>query len=153
MKLSPHFDLAEFVSEKDPVQPSADVLHNLEKLCEDVLEPLRAALGRSIKITSGYRSAKYNASIGGAKGSMHTTGMACDIAVGDVIEQIKVAAVASRLPGCGGIGLYESKGIVHVDIRNRVGNKPTYWFQDAKGRYVGLPAGIRSGIKVAGGKV
>jgi hypothetical protein len=102
---------------------------------------------------SGYRSAKYNAAIGGAKGSMHCTGMAADIAVGSVAEQIKVAAVASRLAGCGGIGLYETKGIVHVDIRNRIGNKPTYWFQDAKDRYVGLPADVRSGIKQAGGKV
>ena len=153
MKLSPHFYLHEFQSEWDFVEPSEDVVHNLERLCNEVLEPLREAIGKPIKITSGYRSAKYNLAIGGAKGSMHTTGMAADIAIGGVIDQAKLAAIASRIPACGGIGLYEEKGIIHVDIRNRVGNKPTYWFQDAKGRYVGLPAGLRQMIKQAGGKV
>jgi len=153
MKLSPHFDLSEFVSSKDPVAPNEDALDNLERLCAEVLEPLREAIGKPLKISSGYRSIKHNRAIGGADGSMHTTGMACDIAIGSVIDQAKLAAIASRIPACGAIGLYESKGILHVDIRRRVGNKPTYWFQDAKGRYIGLPAGLRQMIKQAGGKV
>ena len=37
--------------------------------------------GKQYVITSGYRSPKYNASVGGAKSSVHMTGKAIDISV------------------------------------------------------------------------
>ena len=150
--LSAHFRLHEFLSHDDPEQPSGTAVRYLEQLCEKVLEPLRAHLNRAIIITSGFRSPAHNAKIGGAENSLHTTGMAADIAVGSIPEQIKVAAFLSKIPQVGGIGLYEAKGIIHVDIRPHVG-KPAMWLEKANGKYVPLPLALRARIKLAGGKV
>ena len=152
-KLSLHFDLSEFVRNDKEDQGVPDgVLHHLMELCVNVLEPLRAKLGKPIQITSGYRSPAHNAAIGGAKNSLHTTGMAADIAVGAIPDQIKVAAILSKIPAVGGIGLYEAKGIVHVDIRPHAG-APTMWLEKANGQYVPLPIILRTRIRLAGGKV
>jgi hypothetical protein len=78
--------------------------------------------------------------------------MAADIAVGSIPEQIKVAAFLSKIPEVGGIGLYEAKGIIHVDIRPHVG-APAMWLEKANGKYVPLPLTLRARIKLAGGKV
>lgn len=150
-KLSENFSFNEFVNEDDPERPSGTALLYLVDLCEKVLEPLRKHLGKPIKITSGYRSPAHNARIGGAKNSLHTTGMAADVAVGGIPEQIKVAAFLSKLPDVGGIGLYESKGIVHVDIRPHVG-APAMWLEKSNGQYVPLPIILRTKIRLAGGK-
>jgi uncharacterized protein YcbK (DUF882 family) len=151
-KLSDNFKLSEFMSGGDPEQPSAQAVRYLTQLCKEVLEPLRAFMGKPIQITSGFRSPAHNARIGGAKNSLHTTGMAADIAVGGIPDQIKVAAFLSKLDDVGGIGLYETKGIIHVDIRPHVG-KPAMWLEKANGKYVPLPLALRARIKLAGGKV
>jgi len=52
---------------------------NLIELCENVLQPLRDALGVSIYISSGYRSSALNKAIGGSKTSQHCKGEAADI--------------------------------------------------------------------------
>ena len=52
---------------------------NLEKLVDKVLDPLRAAYGRPIIVTSGYRSRELNSAVGGAATSQHRTGEAADI--------------------------------------------------------------------------
>lgn len=151
-KLSDNFKLSEFMSDGDPEQPSVQAVRYLTQLCKEVLEPLRAFMGKPVQITSGFRSPAHNARIGGAKNSLHTTGMAADIAVGGIPDQIKVAAFLSKLDDVGGIGLYETKGIVHVDIRPHVG-KPAMWLEKANGQYVPLPIILRTRIKLAGGKV
>lgn len=152
-KLSEHFDLSEFVRNDREDEGVPDVvLHHLMELCVNVLEPLRAKLGKPIEVTSGYRSPAHNARIGGAKNSLHTTGMAADLAVGDIAEQVKVAAILSKIPAVGGIGLYEVKGIVHVDIRPHAG-RPTTWLEKANGQYVPLPILLKTRINLAGGKV
>ena len=37
--------------------PTAEAIHNLTKLVENVLDPLREKYGKPIRISSGYRSA------------------------------------------------------------------------------------------------
>lgn len=151
-QLSEHFKLSEFLAPGDPVDPTPEVVANLKRLCEEVLEPMRKKLGRPIRITSGYRSPAYNASIGGARGSQHTLGTAADLALGGDTACLVGAAVASTLHACGGIGLYPGRGFIHVDIRPRVGRKATWWAQ-IDGKYGPLTERLRSGIKAAGGKV
>lgn len=51
----------------------------LEQLVERVLDPLREAYGKPIKVTSGYRCAAVNKAVGGSPGSHHKRGMAADI--------------------------------------------------------------------------
>ena len=57
------------------------IIENLYFLCKDVLQPLRTAIGRPIKITSGYRCAELNKVInnGSKRVSDHMFGFAADI--------------------------------------------------------------------------
>lgn len=87
MNLSKNFSLAELIEAgsarrlglDDQFHPSDEIIVNLTKLCCNVLQPLRDALGHSIQITSGYRSPKVNKAVGGSKTSQHLTGEAADI--------------------------------------------------------------------------
>lgn len=53
----------------------------LRDLVTHVLDPLRDAAGRAVKVTSAYRSGEVNDAAGGAEGSQHTRGEAADIKV------------------------------------------------------------------------
>ena len=85
MKLSNNFSLSEFIesdtAERDFIDnnPTAEHLHNMVALCENVLQPLRDRLGVSIRINSGYRSKDLNTALRGSKTSEHCFGMAADI--------------------------------------------------------------------------
>ena len=46
--------------------PTAEAIHNLTKLVENVLDPLREKYGKPIRVSSGYRSAILNRSVNGA---------------------------------------------------------------------------------------
>lgn len=83
MKLSKHFTLAELTgtSTKLPNKPPEDVIENLRRLCEHVLEPVRTHFDRPVIIHSGYRSPAVNAAIGGSKTSQHMKGEAADFHV------------------------------------------------------------------------
>ena len=59
--------------------PSETVVANLRNLVKNVLDPLREAWGAPIVVTSGYRSSKLNATVGGARNSAHLYGYAADI--------------------------------------------------------------------------
>ena len=60
--------------------PDADVQANLLILAQG-LERIRKLLGKPLIISSGYRSPKVNAGIGGAPNSYHTKGLAVDFTV------------------------------------------------------------------------
>lgn len=90
MKLSPHFTLAEFLRSDYAARrgidmtPPADVLRNLERLANEVLEAIRADVCTACKrdvpliITSGYRPHALNAQVGGSLNSDHLYGRAAD---------------------------------------------------------------------------
>ena len=88
-----------------------------------LLQCIREHFGAKVHITSGYRTAAYNATLPGAsKNSQHIQGRAADIQVQDT-DPLAVAAYAeSLMPGWGGVGRYpvkagRAKGWVHVDTR------------------------------------
>lgn len=62
--------------------PTEEAKANLAKLVENILDPLREAYGKPIKINSGYRGPALNAKVGGAKTSQHCSGQAADISIG-----------------------------------------------------------------------
>ena len=64
-------------------EPSKQALVNLESLVLNILDPLRAAWGGAIKVTSGYRSAALNKAVGGSTTSAHRYGYAADIVPAD----------------------------------------------------------------------
>lgn len=59
--------------------PSKEVIDNLIKLIEAVLDPLREWYGSVIYVNSGYRCEALNKAVGGSKTSSHMTGCAADI--------------------------------------------------------------------------
>ncbi len=73
LQLSANFLVREFAS-----QDGADtVLIDLDLVKQ--LQSIRDKLGVPITVTSGYRTAAHNASVGGEPGSLHTLGRAADI--------------------------------------------------------------------------
>jgi hypothetical protein len=87
MYLSPNFTVAEMTVSQEAVRrgilnnPTQEHISNLQKLCNDILEPLRARIGRPIVVTSGFRSPAVNQFVGGSKTSDHMKGCAADILV------------------------------------------------------------------------
>lgn len=134
MKLTPHFNLDEFLSEDDPYRPNEMQLANIKRLAR-VLEQFRAMVQQPIRITSGFRSPAYNRKVGGAPASPHTLGLAVDIATEN---QLKWASLASGIPSIGGIGLYPGRGFIHLDIRMRGKDKLIKTWQQVDGKYVSL---------------
>lgn len=119
-QITPHFSLAEMASHDtvdDGQDTPGDVYHNLTDLCQHLLEPLRAEVGPMV-VLSGYRSVAHNEAVGGAPGSKHIYGLAADIEADDE-AQIRIAAAATHMARCGGIGIYPGQGLVHLDIRPR----------------------------------
>ena len=115
-KLSANFTVAEFACKdgSDPVFVDSSLAALLQKI--------RDHFGRPVVITSGYRTAAHNKSVGGAKSSQHLLGRAADIQVAGVSVEDVAAYAESLLPGWGGVGRYPVKagrtqGWVHVDTR------------------------------------
>ena len=85
MRLSAHFTLEEFTRSDTAERlhidntPTEEHVAHLRELVQSILGPLRKAWGSAITISSGYRSPKLNAKIGGAKRSAHATGYAADL--------------------------------------------------------------------------
>ena len=54
-------------------------LNNIIALINNVLDPLREAYGKPIRVTSGYRCEELNKAVGGSNTSDHMKGCAADI--------------------------------------------------------------------------
>lgn len=85
MNLSKNFTLKEMTMSTTAIrfgidnEPSLDVVVNLMKLANNVLQPLRDHMKQSIRVNSGYRSEELNKKVGGSKTSQHRKGEAADI--------------------------------------------------------------------------
>ena len=114
-KLSTNFTVKEFAC-KDG---SDEILISQELV--QVLQKIRTKFKKPVAINSGYRTSTYNRKIGGAYKSMHTQGLAADIAVKGV-DPLAVAMYASKLLGKTGgveVGSYNegTGGYIHIDVR------------------------------------
>lgn len=80
-----YFELDEFLrsdtAERRGIDntPTFEIVDHLGELVEKFLDPLRAALGNPIVVTSGYRCPALNRAVGGAQASVHMKGYAADI--------------------------------------------------------------------------
>ena len=80
-----------------------------------LLKRVKRHYGRDVIVTSGYRSAKRNRRVGGARGSRHTTCEAADIQVPGV-SKWELAKYLRKMRGRGGVGTYCHTKSVHIDI-------------------------------------
>lgn len=87
VQLSQNFSLAEMVKSETALRhgldntPGEAEIENLRLLCEHVLQPLRDAYQRGIKVNSGFRAPDVNAAVGGSRTSDHCKGQAADIEI------------------------------------------------------------------------
>ncbi len=147
-QISPHFYLEEFscndgtpypVDQLDEDHPGQDWGEARLGLLVDTLEVIREALGKPLRVLSGYRTLAYDTRLwersqaqgGGANdkappaASQHPKGRAADICTGSLTaaqlrDLIGALYRAGRLPHLGGLGVYPS--FVHVDVRPRKGS-------------------------------
>jgi len=73
------------------------------------------SMGRPITLNSAYRTPEYNASVGGAKKSLHVQRMAIDVQWPSASQQIRVDMIQRAVDaGFTGIGCYDN--FMHLDI-------------------------------------
>lgn len=108
-KLSSNFKVREFACTdgSDPIFIDTELVA--------VLQKIRAHFGKSVTITSAYRTPTKNKACGGQTYSQHLYGKAADIKVKGVTPA-KVAAYADKLlKNTGGVGKYQT--FTHIDTR------------------------------------
>ena len=87
MQLSDNFSLNEFTKSDTAVRKGIDNtpndvhLENMKALCENVLQKVRSHFGKSVRITSGYRSPELCNAIGSSSISQHAKGQAADFEI------------------------------------------------------------------------
>lgn len=110
IKLSNNFSVSEFAC-----NDGSDLILIDDKLVT-ILQRIRNWANAPVRISSAYRTAKYNKAVGGASNSYHTKGQAADIIVTGK-SPAEVAKFAEAI-GVTGIGLYTYNKFVHVDTRS-----------------------------------
>lgn len=88
-----------------------------------ILENIREALNRPVKINSGCRCQYHNHAVGGVPNSAHTRGTAVDIAAYGGKDRYIIVETAA-LAGAHGIGV--APGFIHVDMDNTL-PRPALW--------------------------
>jgi len=84
MKLSKNFALSEITHSNTAKrlgidnEPTETHLQNMQHLVDNLLQPLRDAVG-PIRVSSGYRNPALNRAIGGSRSSQHCKGEALDL--------------------------------------------------------------------------
>ena len=159
MQLSKHFQLKEFTKSQIAARngfknlPSAGDIKNLENLCYEILEPVRAKFDKPVTITSGYRSLETNRKLGSSDSSQHTKGQAVDFEIAGVTN-IEIAYWLTNNVDFDQCILEFYKpddgqaGWIHVSYNEKGSNRKQILTFDGKRYENGLPE-----MKWQGGKV
>lgn len=78
--------------------PTADVVANMQRLIDVVLDPARRRLGKPIFVNSGYRCPVLNKAVGGVERSYHLHGRAADLTTGTVEGNRDLWKILQSLP-------------------------------------------------------
>lgn len=108
-ELTRNFRVKEFACSdgSDPIFIDSDLVA--------VLQKIRDHFGKSVKITSAYRTPAKNKAVGGQAYSQHLYGRAADIKVKGIAPKTVAAYAETLLKNKGGIGTYAT--FTHVDVR------------------------------------
>ena len=150
MRLSKHFTLEEMTRSMVAARrgidntPGAGEIKNLENVCYEILEPVRAHFDKPDTKTSGYRSAALCEAIGSKKTSQHAKGQAVDFEIAGV-PNIKIAYWLSNNVDFDQLILeFYNKddpagGWVHVSYNEKGANRKQVLTYDGKTYENGLP--------------
>ena len=127
MNLTRNFTLEELVKSETALRkdmdntPDEGSVRNLKALAENVLQPVRDAFGKGVKVNSGYRHPDVNAAVGSSRTSDHCKGMAADIEIPGVANHELAAWIEQNLKFTQVILEFYTKGIpdsgwVHVSF-------------------------------------
>lgn len=136
MRLSEHFTLQEFDCHSGAVVPP-ELVPNVQRLVDEVLEPLRAKWCGPLVVISGYRAPLYNLRIGGAPKSAHMEAMAADVrplhveVVPQLAADVEEMIQGGLLPSLGGFGKY--RGSIHLDVRKPMDGHLRRWLGSGMG--------------------
>ncbi len=101
MQLTANFSLAELTvtGRNMPNVPNEAEVASLRSLAEYILQPLRDALGKPVRVNSAFRSEAVNRAVGGTATSQHRLGQAADVHVpGMTSTEVAKKIVALGLP-------------------------------------------------------
>ena len=125
--------------------PTTEARANLVTLVNTLLDPLREAWGKPLRVTSGYRGFRLNSAVGGSKTSAHCYGYAADIVpVGESITDFKAFVLdwlkTSRVKYDQYIDEKNARGSewVHLAIRNRQGEQRKQRLKMRGGKYYAI---------------
>lgn len=108
-KLTQNFRVKEFACTdgSDPIFIDSELV--------TVLQNIRTHFGKSVTITSAYRTPGKNKAVGGTTYSQHLYGKAADIKVKGITPKTVAEYAEKLLPKKGGIGIYST--FTHIDVR------------------------------------
>lgn len=87
MKLSENFSLDELTKSQTALRlgidntPHEEAIHNLQEVCDNILEPVRYEFEIPFSPSSGFRCLELNRAIGSSDNSQHVSGEAVDFEV------------------------------------------------------------------------
>lgn len=143
--LSPHFTLGELIMSQTALRhgmdntPPAALLDNLRRLAA-TLELVRAAVGRPVVVSSGYRNPVLNRLIGSSPASAHVRGLAADLVVpGMAVRAVCAAIVAAQVPFD---QLIDETGWTHIGLADGAPRAQLLTARFTPGRPTGYTAGI-----------
>ena len=150
MQLSKHFKLKEFTKSQIAARnginntPHSGDVKNLENLCYEILEPVRAKFDKPVIINSGFRCLEVNRLLGSSDSSQHTKGQADDFEIAGVAN-IQVAYWVEANCDFDQLILEFYKpddgqaGWVHVSYNEKSANRKQVLTFDGKSYSNGLP--------------
>ena len=103
MRLSQNFTLAELIksqtAERKSINnnPNEDNIENLQRLCNEILQPVRNYYGKVVSVSSGFRSPDLCEAIGSSKTSQHASGQAADFEIYGVSNKKLADYIADNL--------------------------------------------------------
>ncbi len=88
----------------------------IDAMTLELLTNVREHFGKTINVSSGFRCARHNKAVGGAKKSYHLSGKAADISSPDVAPSEMYLYLCEKFKSQFGFILYDT--FVHVDSRD-----------------------------------
>ena len=97
-------------------RPTESAYHLLHVLVDQLLDPIRAAWGEPIVVSSGYRCKELNALVGGAQHSHHLLGCAADLIAGNRADHRRLFHLIQQMQQEGKIKFTQLIAILYLKV-------------------------------------